>query len=160
MHIIDRNWSNLISRFSINGILSEAITDKERAMLRKGGISTFTDMGNGKIYGNIGGGYASNGISIEAVCNADYWKTKMQNYQKIIIENFSSFFDCILKNGKFISSVLYFKMLSITGDSMVVAEENNHMICEIDDKKNRLTFSCVETHIQEIISNRSYYDRR
>ena len=160
MHIIDRNWSGLISRFSINGILSETITDKDRAMLRKCGISTFTDMGDGKIYGNIGGGYASNGISIEAVRNSMFWKNKMKDYQKIITDNLTGFFDCIIKNGKPISTNLYFKMLSITDDSIMVAEKNNHIICEIDDKKNRLTFSCVEAHIQEFISNRSYYGRR
>ena len=84
----------------------------------------------------------------------------MKDYQKIITDNLTGFFDCIIKNGKPISTNLYFKMLSITDDSIMVAEKNNHIICEIDDKKNRLTFSCVEAHIQEFISNRSYYGRR
>ncbi len=160
MHIIDRNWSELISRFSINGILSETITDKDRAMLRKSGISTLTEVGNGKMYCSIGGGYASSGISLEAVRNADHWKNKMQNYQKIIIDNLAGFFDCIIKNNKPISTQLCFKMLSITDNSILVAERNNQMLCEIDDKKSCLTFLCVETHIQEFISNRSCYGRR
>lgn len=48
VEIVHNNWPELISKYKINGVLSCKITNEQRELLRKAGITTPVETGNGK----------------------------------------------------------------------------------------------------------------
>lgn len=70
---IKDNWSYLLEKNLIKGVpLSEKVDEATHYKLRKAHISTFTELEDGSLYGLLGGGYASDGSSTDAVFQSQY----------------------------------------------------------------------------------------
>ena len=71
--IIHNNWPELIEKNKLNDIaLREKLDDKSYSKIRKSNAITLVELGENQFYGMIGGGYSSDGSSIEAVTTSDY----------------------------------------------------------------------------------------
>lgn len=91
VRIMRDNWPELLEDNRIQGFarLQEEIDDEKYEMLRQAHISSFVDLGEGEMYGLIGGGYASNGYSTLALRNADYWGRRIEQIEKRMADNMS-----------------------------------------------------------------------
>ena len=89
IRIIHDNWPELIEKNHVKGVLGleEKIDNHTYGLFRKGGVSTFVELGENEVYGLIGGGYASNGFSNEAVRNAEFWLNRLGVFQLNIKDN-------------------------------------------------------------------------
>lgn len=135
IRIIHDNWSELIEKNKLKGIvsLSEHITDAKYDILRKAHVSTMVDLGNGNIYGLIGGGYATDGTALEAVRNADYWHNRMVLCEKNIIANIVSILngiDSLVE--KQITSNLDIELFALTDEKLILYEKNNKVMLELN----------------------------
>lgn len=85
------NWPSVTARHTLQfeGEVEVAhkVTDEERELLRRAGINTFTAMDDGSILGSVGGGFATNGISINAVRAADRMRDQISKVQKALSPN-------------------------------------------------------------------------
>lgn len=136
INIIHNNWSELIEKNKLKGIvsLSEHITDAKYDILRKAHATTMVDLGDGNVYGLIGGGYASDGTSIEAVRNADYWHNRMVLCEKDIIANIYNILDGIYNLiCKRINFNLDIELFMINDEKFTLYEKNNKVMLEIDN---------------------------
>ena len=68
-------WPGLTDALVVPGVhakdLAHQLTDEDRANLRKANLNTFTATADGAVLHSLGGGFASNGISIKAVMARD-----------------------------------------------------------------------------------------
>ncbi|MBR5337765.1 MAG: hypothetical protein IK152_07255 [Lachnospiraceae bacterium] len=89
IRILEENWPEVIENNRIPGAvkLTQKINDHEYALLREAHVSTFVELGKNRVYGLIGGGYASNGFSMEAIRQANYWNNRMAVLQRCFIYN-------------------------------------------------------------------------
>ena len=93
IRIIDNNWPDLIEKHRLQGVtsLAEKLDDEKYAMLRKANMSAFVEVEENKVFGLIGGGYASDGSSVEAVRTSDHWYNYIRNIELYIREDYQSF---------------------------------------------------------------------
>lgn len=143
IRIIHDNWPKLIEKNHLKGVtgLEEKIDNHTYGLFRKGGVSTFVELGENEVYGLIGGGYASNGFSNEAVRNADFWLNRLRTFQTIIKDN-------AVWIGKTIDHKIgmkaelcqmIIKLLWIkNADKATMYERNSGLIVQIDTGKRRL----------------------
>lgn len=89
VRILRDNWPELIERFHMKGVagLTEKFDDHAYGEIRNANITTFLELGENEVYGMIGGGYASNGFSTEALKNADFWMNRLRGFQLIVQNN-------------------------------------------------------------------------
>lgn len=89
VRIIRDNWPELIERFHVEDVLclTEKLDDHAYSEMRKANMTTFLELGENEVYGLIGGGYASNGFSIEALRNADFWLNRLGLFQLLVRDN-------------------------------------------------------------------------
>lgn len=66
-------WPGLTNPLVVSGVhgLAHQLSDAQRAQLRKANLNTFTTTADGAVLHSLGGGFASNGISIKAVMARD-----------------------------------------------------------------------------------------
>ena len=131
--ILHDNWPEIIEDRRIVGVTgATGFTDKEYDEIRKSGGSVLLDVGNGDVYGLLGGGYASNGSSLEVTRNADYWKRIMRAYQKTIIAEANNIIKGIYKltNIEAIRD-LKIKMIHLTDDEISLFEGSNNVCLQM-----------------------------
>ncbi len=89
VRIVERNWPQLLEPHRIPGAvkLTEQLDDKAYDQIHKAHITTAIQTGEGHVYCMIGGGYASDGSSGEAMRNANFWQNRMHICEEIIREN-------------------------------------------------------------------------
>ncbi|WP_152965313.1 hypothetical protein [Cobetia sp. UCD-24C] len=89
IRVLHKNWPDSIKQFQINGLirLTQPITDSDIKTFRQKKINTFVEVEDGAIYGAIGGGFASSGISIDVVRQADQYEAWLNQNQAHIINN-------------------------------------------------------------------------
>lgn len=137
--IIHKNWPNLISRYKIKGVLcgTEQITDERYDMLRKNGISTFVDLGNGTLYMSFGGGYATNGSSLEVTRNSDYWKSLMRQYEQLIVREAKGIINTMYRlNKSEVNRNFAFKMICFNDDEVSLFETKNGICVQLFKNEN------------------------
>jgi|MTBAKSStandDraft_2_1061841.scaffolds.fasta_scaffold05625_2 hypothetical protein len=73
VEIIHSNWPETIERFMLKDILGLSFvpTSADIKQLRRGQVNPFIQTNDGTVYSPIGGGYMTNGTSMEAVLNAN-----------------------------------------------------------------------------------------
>ena len=141
LEIINNNWTELLEKFQLKDVMSvEAkFTDKEYAKIRKEHACSVVALSNKKVYGMIGGGYASDGSSIEAVNASDYWCNRLHGIEKMIRINLKIISDTINKVSSYHSTECDIKLLWIDNtNKMTMCERNNHIIIQINTKENKI----------------------
>lgn len=134
VRIIHNNWPDLISRYKITGAIcgTEKITDKMYEMLRKNGVSACVDLGNETLYMSFGGGYASDGSSLEVTRNSQYWKSIMKQYQHLVVREVHGIIKAIYQLGnKKVNCNLDFSMICFTDDGITLFESNNGVCLQL-----------------------------
>ena len=96
---LHRNWPQVISRSRIKGIQGEALTEKERKVLRNSSIQNASTMSDGTVYMAIGGGVASSGVSVDAVRRADSAWEEMERLQVFVQDRIGGFVDHLRPRG-------------------------------------------------------------
>lgn len=137
--IIHNNWPELVDRYRLKGVIccSEEITDEGHDMLRKNGISTFVDLGNETVYMSFGGGYATDGSSIEVTRNSDYWKSLMRQYEQLVVREAKGIINTMYKLQKFeINRNLVFKMICFKDDEVSLFEMSNGICIQLFKNEN------------------------
>ena len=88
VEIIYRNWPAALDRYWLKGILpshpSSEPTDAQRAIARRNGVGTFITI-DGKVFGAMGGGYVTTGMSVQAVQWADRLVWYAGEWQRTLI---------------------------------------------------------------------------
>ena len=143
VRILRDNWPELIERFHMNGIsgLTEKFDDHAYGEIRQANITTFLELGENEVYGLIGGGYATNGFSIEALRNADFWMNRLGAFQSVVKDNAAWI-------GRTINKIIGteepycnidLKLLWIDGiDKATMCETNSRLILQINTKEKML----------------------
>lgn len=143
VRIIRDNWPNLLKRFHFKGVtgLTEKLDDHAYGEIRNANITTLLELGENEVYGMIGGGYASNGFSIESLRKADFWINTLGVFQLIVKDNAEWL-------GKTINQMLgreeqfcnmAIKLLWIDNkDNVTMCETASSLILQADIKENRL----------------------
>ncbi len=130
--IIHDNWPDIISRFKINGVLTQKVTDADYALLRKAGVSSFVEVDGEIIYGIMGGGYATDRSSIEVTRNADYWNQLMRNCQKIIVSEVNGIIGGIGRLlGRDANIHLEFELICLNDNEFTLYEKANNVCLQL-----------------------------
>lgn len=88
IQIINENWPELIEAYCLkDAYLPDPLDDNTYELYRKAHISTFVQVGTKGLCSSFGGGYASNGFSVEALRNGDFWKKRFTMFEKITLSN-------------------------------------------------------------------------
>lgn len=155
IEILYNNWPDSIEKFHIKEIssLSKKIDDKTYAQLRKAGVSTFVEIGKCKVFGMIGGGYASDGSSIEAVREDDYWYDYLSRIEFYIKENYYRFKQQMLCFDKrSMDKPLKIKMLNLTNAELIILEKERMVLIKCNYKNSNISMS----RLRDIIYENSY----
>lgn len=87
IRILRDNWPDLLERFHLKDIsgLTKKIDDYTYGQLREAHVTTLLELGENEVYALMGGGYASNGFSTEALRNADFWMNRLGEFQQAVV---------------------------------------------------------------------------
>lgn len=143
VRIIRDNWPWLIEKFHIDGALEleEKFDDHAYGEIRKAHVGTFVELEEGEIYGMIGGGYASNGFSLEALRNADFWLNRLGTFQKVAVENavwIGQTINRMVDSDKKYCDMKMKLLWVDNADKVTLCEENTGLILQIDTRKGQL----------------------
>jgi hypothetical protein len=99
--IIHSNWPETIERFKLKGILalSHAPSSADIKTLRNADINSFIQTSDGTIYAPIGGGYMTNGRSMEAVLDANRNIEFVKHLEKWVKDNVAILVEELKKSG-------------------------------------------------------------
>lgn len=148
--ILHDNWPHAIEKFHLKGVLelNEKIDDITYDRLRKAGISTFVEVEKGKIYGLIGGGYATDGSSISAVRESGYWYNYLRKMELYIKENYYDFKQQMLFfDETSMNKTLKIEMLNLNDDELILLEKERMIVI----KCNHINGNIRMCRLQDII---------
>lgn len=88
---VHKNWPESIDHFKMKmSGLEKEITDEDRKSLRRLHTITVVEVGDGVIYGPLGGGYTTSGLNAEVVRVSDFCFNQLSLYEIWIKENISN----------------------------------------------------------------------
>lgn len=126
LEIIDKNWPNLLDRFTLRGVRSSSYpqNNDDIKLLRgnnknPGNVNYCLTLNSGRVIVPPGGGYATNGTSIEAVRYADSIAKSLISAEKIII----SYIEDQIRNG-LIQKKDYTVTLHLTKEQILAIVDN------------------------------------
>jgi len=130
VRVIHRNWPQSISPYKYAGhvVLAKQIEDEDVATLRKVNINTSVEVEPGVVYGPIGGGYASSGISIDVVRQSDYVRERLGNMTQAVLSNIDSIRAHALENGVVIPESPTFKLEIADGTAYALEESARYLV--------------------------------
>ena len=143
IRIIHNNWPELIAQFRVPGVtaVSPDPTDENYKRMRDMRAIGLVDAGEGVFYALIGGGYASDGTSVEAVKLSNHWHNKLKLYElhllKHVPELIASMENLLLRK---VESQLSVKFMFYRNRITYLLEENNGVVFKIPDDGN---LSCI-----------------
>ena len=134
LYIVKDNWSHLL--YSINdGKLLEEISDETRDNLRSNHCMTLTEI-DGKIYFPRGGGYASDGSSINAVRKHFFYSNQVHLLELIFKEKNTEIMKYVQSQlGMELNQHWKLKLLQTNACSFLVAELTNLIFMHIHLEK-------------------------
>jgi hypothetical protein len=86
IQIVHDNWPNLIKQYKTDFLSFDKISQSTRREFRKMGVMTMTEVSDGTIYLPFGGGYASDGTSMNLVMTHDENARFLRGHQEKIRE--------------------------------------------------------------------------
>lgn len=101
IHVIHENWPELLENAKVQGgiSLAQQINDIEYKALREKHVSTMLDLGKGDVFWSPGGGYTSDGSSLNALRKSDFWSSRIRQEQQLILANIYSLVKYFDENG-------------------------------------------------------------
>lgn len=130
LRIIEANWPELLEKHRIKGglHLTVQLDDGGYEALRNAHVSSFAELGENRLYGLIGGGYMSDGSSMEAIRREQFWHNRLKLCEMVIRDNMSFISSVIHKQRDLKQSVYRFQLLWISdsADRIRLIEWNSH----------------------------------
>lgn len=136
--ILQKNWPELLEQFRVPGFvqLNENLTDHEYGEIRKAKAISFVELGEKQVYGMIGGGCASSGLSLDAIRNADFWSDRITELQECLVENAELIGKSIIKiqNDKSASYLcMDIKLLWVDNENQIlVVDKKTELIIQLN----------------------------
>ncbi|WP_026894328.1 hypothetical protein [Clostridiisalibacter paucivorans] len=154
IEIIYNNWPELIEKNKLEGIvgLTEKLDDKGYSMLRKANATTLVEIGENNVYGLIGGGYASDGSSTEAVRTSDYWYNYIRKIELYIRDDYQSFKRQMLPFDPFsMEKILQIKLLTLTEEELIFLEKQRNFIIKADYNSGNIRMCKLSSLLDEFL---------
>ncbi|WP_323161879.1 hypothetical protein [Pseudomonas fluorescens] len=82
---VHRNWPESVTRWVMNGVQGERLTDEERTALRKVHANSFFLTKDGTTYGPLGGGTVASGHSIFSVIQMDIEHDRLECLERRLV---------------------------------------------------------------------------
>ena len=137
LRIIKDNWPHLLY-FLDDGKLCEQISDETRDNLRSNHCMTLTEIDD-KLYFPRGGGYASDGSSINAVRKRNLYSNQVNLLERILQEKNIEIMECIQsKLGMELNHHWTLKLLKMNAYSFTIVELINLIIIHLNLSDNSL----------------------
>lgn len=106
-----------------------------------------------KVFGLIGGGYASDGSSIEAVREDDYWHDYLSRIEFYIKENYYRLKQQMLCFDKrSMDKPLKIQMLNLTNAELIILEKERMVLIKCNYRNNNISMF----RLRDIIYENSY----
>lgn len=100
VEIIHRNWSSIVEKYQIKGIVSSTqLTEQERLTLRKKNANSLVTVQDGTVYAPIGGGMVSSGFNLQAVMAKDRQKKFLRSLEEHLESQLESLREVFEKKG-------------------------------------------------------------
>jgi hypothetical protein len=127
--ILHHNWPASISRFRLPNVIGLEIplSDSNMSELRRGNVVTPVEVEEGVVYGPIGGGFSSNGLSSDVVRQADYMKRRLRDFETAVISNVDEIRSAAREAGVSLPEPLLFKLH--IEDNVAYAVESRGELC-------------------------------
>lgn len=158
IRIIDNNWPDLIERHRLQGVtrLAEKLDDEKYAILRKANMSSFVELEENKVFGLIGGGYASDGSSIEAVRTSDHWYNYIRKIELYIRDDYQNFKKQMLPFDSYsVEKKLEIDLLTLTEEELILLEKQRKVIIKINYNNGNIRMCKLRSLLDEFL-----YDTR
>ena len=164
VRILRDNWPELMRKSHMQGVtgLTEKMDDHAYGIIRNAHITTFTELGENEVYAMIGGGYAANGFSLEALRSADFWMNRLESFQLVVKENVEWVGKTVIRMcGKSEQHCdMKIKLLWIDNVSKVtMCEEYSGLIIQMNIKENRLWICEAHEVFESELSHTNYWVR-
>lgn len=121
LKILKRNYPEALEHFKINGVKKEEpeLTETELKNLRSKNVNTSTEI-DGDVYGVIGGGVSSSGLSRHAVMNKDRAYFFLKKAEETIKNNMPKIIEESLTGIGFKNDLIKLKMEKLEKDKITV----------------------------------------
>ncbi len=156
IEIIHSNWPELIEKYRLTDVegLTHELDDVSYSNLRKANISTIVDLGKNKVFGLIGGGYASDGSSIEAVRTSDYWYNYIKKIELYIRDEYKNFKKQMLRFDSWsMEKKLVIKLLTLTDDELILLEKQRNVIIKVNYNSGNIRMRTLNSLLDEFLSS-------
>ena len=154
VEIMDKNWPEVIEKYKLEGFLKldTKLDDKSYAKLRRSNLLTLVEVGEGKVYGMIGGGYASNGSSIEAVRTSDYWVNYLRKIEILIERELYNFKQQMLVfDSKSMKKKMNIRLLKLDRKDLILLEIERNIIIEIKPETGKIRINSLKGLLENYI---------
>jgi len=127
IRILHDNWPESIEMYRLKNVigLERKISDDTYKSLRGANISTLVEIGDGIVYGLIGGGYTTSGLSIEVLRASDYYTNLVHKLEKDLRNNKNNIIDSFIKENGIFKNELEFHLIMKNGEFLAI--EKNSM---------------------------------
>jgi len=154
IRIIDNNWPDLIEKYRLQGItrLAEKLDDEKYAILRNANLSSFVELEENKVFGLIGGGYASDGSSIEAVRTSDDWYNYIREIELYIRDDYQNFKKQMLPFDSYsVKKKLEIDLLTLTDEELILLEKQRKVIIKINYNSGNIRMCKLSSLLDEFL---------
>jgi len=130
LEILHTNWPESLKDYRLRGIigLSQEPSEDDLQEFRKHGVMALVQLSDGTIYGPIGGGYATSGVSIEVVRQCDYFKHLTRQLEQWVTKNADRLVSVARDRGARIGPRLHFRLVEFSAKQASVLEENSRTV--------------------------------
>lgn len=129
--ILHNNWLQILDPYLMKGVIevTPKISNEERALLRKAGVSTAVEIDKGIAYKFLGGGYSSTGHGASSVRQSMRVHNRLNEMELHIKENFQKYEDAIRKHSSYKGNKFDFILkISDVDNKVHVIEKNSEVI--------------------------------
>lgn len=140
VQIIKDNWPETIERNQYDGVYSLIHLNEEQYLeYRKSHITTLLELDDGSSYMCIGGGYCADGTSSNALRENDFWYTRVECAEEIIVNNWKRF---CLENRQLYElfqniDVKEIHLINFGENKILLRESNTGLFIEIEFNKEQ-----------------------
>ncbi len=130
VEVLNSNWPHLTQRTKLQGVdsLESQASSDEIALLRKSGVNVILQMPGGSVHAPIGGGYASDGSSIEAVEQHDRIALSLKKAERILKTQIDEIIADARQSGFDIHENPVFKLLVEPAELFAIESETGFKI--------------------------------
>lgn len=138
IEIIYDNWPEMIEKFKLKDIrLSEHITEEQRTQFRKAHGFVFTELEDGTCCTSMGGGYASDGTSMNALLAHDDLYRILESAEQVLSENIENYIKSPELVDIFRGNVsVDIRLMACNNSELLLIEENTKILIQMQMDKD------------------------